>query len=380
MGGSVPKATIVVAASKSSCGGLVNSSCSGTNSGVFTIPANIPPPPQYCTTPCSELTPAQHSFQHSISTTVCRPHPLQQQPPCQSRVAGGGATLPKHLPHPHFHVNPHHQPLPQTNSHLFHTLQRPASSQSPKQGILHQPDFSGNTNAPSSVNQLRCCSPSNKLQCQQCPCPDPLMVRTSGGGSPHCCSSRPMSPNQQQLLQHQGRLSSSTPPPRLSGRCGGSSTPPVIDSTLNSPVASYSPLASSPQSQAPLSSATLPRQRSYDPPPTQPASSQHLTTTLHRQRSVTDAYGGSPQMPHTRSSSPSQKRNFSHLKPSTQRSLSPQSTVSEPSELNYVQPNPALPSTYSGGGGGGGNSATSSCLPASKVQWEGAPSGTGSDV
>ncbi|KAF2344246.1 hypothetical protein FHG87_024998, partial [Trinorchestia longiramus] len=138
------------------------------------------------------------------------------------------------------------------------------------------------------MSQLRCCSPSSKPLCQ-CPCTDtgaPL-IRSTSGGSPQCCSARPLSPTHQQLLQHQVRIASSTPPPRLQRQYSGTSTPPKPGSNINSPVTSYSPLGSSGLSQISLSSATLPRQRSYDPPPSQ-SSHQPPSATLHRQRSVTD--------------------------------------------------------------------------------------------
>nr|XP_053647238.1 uncharacterized protein LOC128698835 [Cherax quadricarinatus] len=35
---------------------------------VFTIPAHIPPPPQYCSTTCNELSPTQHALQHTCGT------------------------------------------------------------------------------------------------------------------------------------------------------------------------------------------------------------------------------------------------------------------------------------------------------------------------
>ena len=41
-------------------------SSSASGGGVFTIPTNIPPPPQYCSGPCTDLSPTQHALQHSM--------------------------------------------------------------------------------------------------------------------------------------------------------------------------------------------------------------------------------------------------------------------------------------------------------------------------
>ena len=61
------------------------SSSSASGGGVFTIPTNIPPPPQYCTGPCGDLSPTQHALQHSLSSDSTIQHYQSQGPTVEER-------------------------------------------------------------------------------------------------------------------------------------------------------------------------------------------------------------------------------------------------------------------------------------------------------
>lgn len=394
MGGSVPKATIVVATGKNHCSGLVPSGCLN-NTGVFTIPANIPPPPQYCTTPCSELSQTQQTIHHS-SPSASRSY---QQHVAMTQHFGDPSTMLSHASHPHFHINPHHKH--QTTSH---PLQHPSNivhqhqhAQSPCRSE-HQHSPIDNTSQCTATHRLnmqpnRCCTSSCKPS-NLSPHVDPrhggAIMRSVSLGSPQCPNARSLSPTQHHLMQNQARIASSTPPPRLQRQQSRTSTPPLIGSTMHSQ-ATDSQLAASAQ----LSSAsyfTLPRQRSQELSPSQSMECQGHST-LRRQRSTVEqptqhfqphtCHSSINSPPHMISNSPQQ-----NILPNQTHGLlhsSPnQSNVSSPSELNYIQPNPELPTAFNANCGSGvcHGSVSNPCVPATvgKVQWEGAPSGTGSDV
>ena len=388
MGGSVPKATIVVAAGKSHSSTIIGGSSSNNNpGGVFTIPANIPPPPQYCTTPCSELTPSQHSMHHNPSQepnsgrhcygqqhlqTQQSTSRSQSDSHCSSTMASQQHHHKQHASHPHFHINPHHQ------AHSFSHSQQHNPHQS-------HPQHHAKANEYFMQQPSRCCSPPCKTTCSSSCCKSNTLVphavhqtatlhRSVSMGSPHCSHSRTLSPTQHHIMQHHhGRLGgASTPPPRLQRQHSGGSTPPLSSSTLQSPVAS-SPHASTGPSHH--MTATLPRQRSHEMYNSQPCPQQSQVNCpqvkLYHQRSITEenqnlhspgAHAKFPNQPHP-------------LEPPSKSSPT-QTPVSQPSELNYVTPNPELPTAY------GTNISSGSCIApnGAKVQWEGAPSGTGSDV
>lgn len=392
----MPKATIVVTAGKSHCSGLMSSTISSNKAGVFTIPANIPPPPQYCTSPCSELTPAQHSLHHS---SPAHSMPYQHHTPLQQQISESPKmqTFYKNSGHSHFHVNPHHQhPTPNHPTHQQQQLQPHCHQQhhshlktSLSQQQVPPSELSSHCSHANVQNnpQNRCCSP---------PCKSSLfpqgdqhhgggLIRSVSIGSPQCPHNRSLSPTQHHLMMHnQGRVASSTPPPRLQRQVSGASTPPQNGSTIHSPIIA-SPLASSPQQPFPTCS-TLPRQRSQDvhSPPHQ-INRQGHSTTLRRQRSISDqphqlqqGHSLVPTCSQMRSGSPQQK-SFQHH---AQDMKSPRN-VSPPSELNYIQPNPELPTSYNHSCSSSDHiSGNMSCVPVAigKVQWNGAPSGTGSDV
>lgn len=98
---------------------------------MFTIPAHIPPPPQYCSASCNDLSPTQHALQHSGPQH-------QHHVPC-TMGSQHSASRPPVTQHPMHQTQGAHQTL-QRSSPLQHCLQRSSSlEQCAGHGLIPQP-------------------------------------------------------------------------------------------------------------------------------------------------------------------------------------------------------------------------------------------------
>ncbi|XP_042212137.1 hemicentin-2-like isoform X2 [Homarus americanus] len=97
--------------------GTASTPASAGGGAVFTIPAHIPPPPQYCSASCNDLSPTQHALQHTSAP--------QHTIPCSSGIQH---TLPRSSDNQHaLHHAQGSQHSVQRSSPLQHCLQRSSS-------------------------------------------------------------------------------------------------------------------------------------------------------------------------------------------------------------------------------------------------------------
>lgn len=91
----------------SECSTGTASTPASAGGGVFTIPAHIPPPPQYCSASCNDLSPTQHALEHSAAAQqgLTRSTSIQHMNPALPQAPHGPPadqhTLPRSSPLQH---------------------------------------------------------------------------------------------------------------------------------------------------------------------------------------------------------------------------------------------------------------------------------------